>query len=107
MGTTPTKVTTLPAVALADAAMVTRGGADGGLTLTDTMAIVVSGTVFFTATLKANVVTAVTFGALKTGVAVLAPVRTTPGPPVWVQRKVKGRAGVFGSLLLKALKVTI
>jgi hypothetical protein len=104
--TVPTMVTALPAVTLAGALIVTLGGGEVAPTFRDTVALVVSGTVFFTATLKVRTAGPVTLGALKVGVGVLAPTSATPGPPVCVQRKLKGRAGTFGSLLLNALNVT-
>lgn len=79
--------------------------ADGN-TLSDTVAMALKGTVFVTTTVKLRVVGAATFGALKLGVAVFAPASTTAGPPVWVQTKLKGCAGVFGSLLASALRPT-
>jgi hypothetical protein len=98
--------TTVVLNALAGAKKVSVGAADGGFTVTVTVAAVLSGTVFCTETINVRVVAAVTFGAVKLGVAVFAPLSATAGPPVWVQANVKGRGGVFGSLLVSALKLT-
>lgn len=104
--TVPIMFTTLPAKALVGAKNVRLGGAAGGLTLSDTVAMLVKESVFVTATLKLRVVATVTFGALKLADAVFAPESVTAGPPVCVQRKVKGCAGVFVSLLPCALRLT-
>jgi hypothetical protein len=99
-------VTPLPAKALAGAKNVRLGGSRGGLTLSETVAVLVMGSVLVTATLKLRLVVAATLGAVKLGVAVFAPESTTAGPPVWVQTNVNGCAGVLVSLLASALRLT-
>src|SRR5512140_1637959 len=84
--TVPIMFTTLPAKALAGAKNVRLGAAADGFTVSDTVATLVKGVVFVTATLKLSVVAALTLGALKLAVAVFAPASVTAGPAVWVHR---------------------
>ena len=86
LDTAPTKVTMLPAMALAGAFNVALGGTAAGLVLTVSFAIEVRGTVLLSASVKLKTAAVVTVGALKLALAVVAPVNCTAGPPVWVQR---------------------